>query len=252
MKKTLNLAHRGFSGKYPENTRCAFMAAIKEGNCDGFESDVHLSADGELVVIHDPVLERTTNGTGAVLDHTFKELRKLDIGSWKGKEFSDQRIMHFEELIDLIIEHNLVLNLEVKNYEVFYKNIEEKIIDTVIKMNAQERVFISSFNHQSMLKFRNLLDNSNNNIKLGLLYGYPMIDIQDYAKKYNMDAIHPRITCINYSQDLVKKAHDAGLGVHTWTVNSEEDMKLALNLGVDSIITNYPDVLDKIINKMEE
>ena len=82
MKKPLVLAHRGFSGKFPENTRRAFMEAIAIKGCDGFESDVHLSSDGEPVVIHDPHLDRTTNGKGSVKAMTFKDLRCLDAGSW--------------------------------------------------------------------------------------------------------------------------------------------------------------------------
>lgn len=235
----LNLAHRGFSGKYPENTRRAFLAAVEEGHCDGFESDVHLSADGEPVIIHDAVLGRTSNGSGAVGDHPFSALRELDAGSWKGREFAGERILHLDELLEIVLEHNIVLNLEIKNYDVFYQNIEEKVISRIKALGAERAVFLSSFNHISMKKCKEI----DRTIRTGLLYGYPLLDAAAYAESHGINAIHPRVSCLEYSPDLTKQAHEKGLTVNVWTANTEEEMRFCIKQEVDSIISNYPDKL---------
>jgi glycerophosphoryl diester phosphodiesterase len=240
--KTLNLAHRGFSGKYPENTRTAFLAAVKESGCDGFESDVHLSKDGEPVIIHDDALDRTSNGTGLVGNYMFVELRELDIGAWKGREFSGERIMHLDELLELTIAHNKVLNLEIKNGDIFYRNIEEKVVERIRAAGAENRVFLSSFNHISMKYCREIAPE----IFSGLLYGHPFIDMEDYAMTHGINALHPRIHCLYYSPDLAAKAHEQGLKINIWTVDTFEDMWYCLEKNVDGIITNYPDRLSEI------
>ncbi|MFP3090971.1 glycerophosphodiester phosphodiesterase [Treponema sp. TIM-1] len=243
MGKILNLAHRGFSGKYPENTRRAFLAAIDEGRCDGFESDVHLSADGEPVIIHDAVLGRTSTGSGTVGDHRFSALRELDIGSWKGTEFAGERILHLDELLEIVLEHHIVLNLEVKNYEVFYPGIEEKVIGRIKALGAEKAVFLSSFNHISMKKCKEI----DRTIRTGLLYGYPLLDAAAYTRSHGIDAIHPRVSCLAYSPDLTRQAHEMGLAVHVWTANTEEEMAFCIEQGVDSIISNYPDKLGALL-----
>ena len=240
---TLNLAHRGFSGKYPENTRCAFLAAIKESGCDGFESDVHLSKDGEPVIFHDDVLDRTSNGKGFIGDYLFADLRKLDIGAWAGKQFAGERIMHLDELLELVLQNDKVLNLEIKNYEVFYKGIEEKVIERIKALGAVSRVFLSSFNHISMKHCKEI----EAEIPAGLLYGQPLIEMEDYASKHGLNALHPQINCLRYSPDLAEKAHERGLKIHAWTVNNPEDMRYCLEKNVDGIITNFPDKLSLIM-----
>jgi glycerophosphoryl diester phosphodiesterase len=243
----LNLAHRGFSGKYPENTKRAFLAAIEEGHCDGFESDVHLSADGEPVIFHDATLERTSNGSGAVGAHSFAALRELDTGSWKGAEFAGERILHLDELLGIVLEHGLVLNLEIKNYDVFYKDIEERVIRRIKALGAEEAVFLSSFNHISMKKCKEI----DGSIKTGLLYSYPLLDAAAYAASGGMDALHPRVSCLVYSPELTGEAHKRGLKVNVWTANTEEDIRFCIEKGVDSIISNYPDRLGALLAEGE-
>lgn len=247
MRKTLALAHRGFSASCPENTMAAFEAAIAVEGCHGFESDVHLSSDNEPVIIHDPVLTRTTSGTGWVKDHTFRQLRELDCGSWKGKEFAGQRMLHLDELLDLILEHDLILNLEVKNYEVFYQGIEEIIIRRIVDKKATDRVFLSSFNHVSMELCKDVLPE----IKTGFLYGYPMLNAAGYARKYRTDALHPQYHCLWYQPELVEEARQVELKVHTWTANTPKDIQMCLDRKVDSIISNHPDLLVKMIREKE-
>ncbi|MCL2421424.1 MAG: glycerophosphodiester phosphodiesterase, partial [Defluviitaleaceae bacterium] len=226
MNKPLVIAHRGFCGKFPENSRRAFLEAIAVEGCDGFETDVHLSADNEPVIIHDGTLERTTNGTGPVNAMTFKDLRRLDVGSWMGLQFAGEQMMHLSELLDLCIQHDKVLNIELKSGQTPYPNLEQIVIDLVCAKNAVNRVFLSSFNHISM----EICKGINPDIRTGLLYMQPLIKAEKYASGH---ALHPMYNLMRYEPDLVERAHQAGLAVHTWTVNSEEDMQFCIRQGVD-------------------
>ena len=241
MKKPLVLAHRGFSGEFPENSRRAFMEAIAINGCNGFEVDIHLSADSEPVVIHDSTLDRTTSGKGPVNAMDFKELRKLDIGSWMSPQFSGERIMHLDELLELAIRYNQILNIELKTYPIVYPGIEKIVIERICIMGAEDRVFLSSFNHLSM----ELCKEINSAIPTGLLYMQPIISAEKYATGH---ALHPDYNLLVLESDLVNRAHNAGLAVHVWTVNSDEAMRLCIGRKVDGIITNYPDRLAEIIS----
>ena len=109
-------AHRGWSSKYPENTMEAYRAALDAG-VDQLETDVRVSKDGELVLIHDATLDRTTNGTGKVCDYTLQELRQLDAGSWKDAEFAGCRIPTLREFFELVKDHpTMTLDVELKEY----------------------------------------------------------------------------------------------------------------------------------------
>ena len=242
MKKPLVLAHRGFSGKFPENSKRAFMEAIAVEGCDGIEMDVHLSADSEPVIIHDATLERTTNGKGPVRAMSFKELRSLDVGSWMGSRFAGEQIMHLDELLEIAIKYDKVLNIELKNYEVHYPNMEKIVIERVRAMNAAERVFLSSFNHLSM----ELCKEINPDIRTGLLYMQPLIKAEKYAAGY---ALHPDYRLLRLEPDLVERAHKEGSAVHTWTVNEDDDMSWCIKQNVDSIITNFPDRFVEVLKE---
>jgi len=149
--------------------------------------------------------------------------------------------MHLDELLELVLLYDKVLNLELKNYEVFYKDLEEKVIDRIRTM--ADRVFLSSFNHISMKRCKEI----DTGITAGLLYGQPFIEIDNYAIKYGFDALHPRINCLRYSPALAEKARGKGIKIHVWTVNAEKDMQFCLDQHVDGIITNYPDRLSGVL-----
>lgn len=246
MKKPILLAHRGFSGEYPENSPIAFEAAVQKTACDGFESDVHITKDGKLVIFHDATLERTSNGTGYLKDYTYDELMQLDIGSWKAPEFAGQHIWTFDQLLDFCHDTHMLLNMELKNYEVFYEGLEQMVIDAVCAHKMQDEVFVSSFNHISMQHFKNL----NGDIKTGLLYDKPFLDIDKYIERSNADNMHPRYMLLQYQPELVDLYHSRGMNVNTWTVNEVSDMRDMMERGVDSIISNHPDVLCRVAEKM--
>ncbi len=243
---TLNLAHRGFSGRYPENTRAAFEAAVTVEGCDGFESDVNMTKDGKVVVIHDPVLDRTSNGCGMVRDHTYDELLPLDFGAWMSAEFAGQRIMLWSELLDFTRETNKILNIELKNYEVFYDGLEEAVIQEIQRQKMQDQVFLSSFNHISMARCKQI----DPAIRTGLLYGYPLDHTEQYVERTRADAVHPRYTVLQYQPELTAALRTMGRDVNTWTVNEDDDMRQMLAQGVSSIITNYPDRLAQVMGSL--
>lgn len=246
MKRPLLLAHRGFSGKYPENSPIAFEAAVEKTVCDGFESDVHITKDGKLVIFHDATLERTSNGTGYLKDCTYDELLSLDIGAWKAPEFAGQRMWTFGRLLDFCKETGKLLNMELKNYEVFYEGLERMVIDEIVARKMEDMVFVSSFNHISMQDFKK----HNADIKTGLLYDKPLLDMEAYIARSNADNMHPRYMLLQYQPELVALYQGRGMQVHTWTVNDEPDIRDMIARGVDSIISNNADLLCDIADEL--
>lgn len=246
MKRPLLFAHRGFSGMYPENSPLAFRMAAEKTNADGIESDVHISKDGQLVIFHDASVERTSNGTGFIRDLTYAQLLELDIGAWKSPEFAGQHIWTLGQLLDFCREARMLLNLELKNYEVFYDGLEQRVIDEVCARGMQERVFVSSFNHISMQRFKDLCPE----IETGLLYDKPLLDMEHYLLPSNADNMHPRYMLLQYQPELMDLFHSRGMKVNTWTVNDEADMRDMIHRGVDGIISNYPDLLCRVADQI--
>ena len=146
-------AHRGYSGKYPENTMEAFRGAFAAG-ADGIELDVQLSKDGQLVIIHDETLDRTTTGKGYVKDYTLSELKQLDAS---GKLFSGLQLPSFEEYCEWVKNTPLITNIELKTSIVYYEEIEEKTAEMVKAFRLEDRVIFSSFNHLSIVRMKQLL-----------------------------------------------------------------------------------------------
>ena len=246
MKRPLLFAHRGFSGIYPENSPLAFRMAAEKTNADGIESDVHLSKDGQLVIFHDASVERTSNGTGFIRDLTYAQLLELDIGAWKSPEFAGQHIWTLGQLLDFCREARMLLNLELKNYEVFYDGLEQRVIDEVCARGMQEQVFVSSFNHISMQRFKDLCPE----IETGLLYDKPLLDMEHYLLPSNADNMHPRYMLLQYQPDLMDLFHSRGMKVYTWTVNDAADMRDMIHRGVDGIISNYPNLLCRVADRI--
>ena len=246
MKRPLLFAHRGFSGIYPENSPLAFRMAAEKTNADGIESDVHLSKDGQLVIFHDASVERTSNGTGFIRDLTYAQLLELDIGAWKSPEFAGQHIWTLGQLLDFCREARMLLNLELKNYEVFYDGLEQRVIDEVCARGMQEQVFVSSFNHISMQRFKDLCPE----LETGLLYDKPLLDMEHYLLPSNADNMHPRYMLLQYQPELMDLFHSRGMKVNTWTVNDEADMRDMIHRGVDGIISNYPNLLCRVADQI--
>lgn len=231
----LIFAHRGFSGVYPENTMLAFRKAMEAG-ADAIELDVHLSKDGEVMIIHDEALKRTTGESGCVKDYTRAELEKMNAGRTRNDEFGFTPIPSFEEYLDFLKGTSLITNVEIKTFPYYYPEIEEKVLSLIDRYGLRERIIFSSFNWMSIERLRNLAPD----IRRGLLIeGYRLYNMGSIISKNGHEFYHPDFHLVD--EMIIKEIHSHGIGVNVWTVNEEEDIRRCLSLGVDGIITNYPD-----------
>ncbi len=241
---TKNFAHRGFSGKYPENTLLAFQKAIEAG-CDGIELDVHLTTDGELVIIHDEELERTTDGHGWVKDHTLAQLRQLDASAGYKGVYGVNRIPTLREYFELVKDTGIVTNIELKTGIYEYPGIEKKTLELIDEFDLRDRIIISSFNHFSVLRFQALAPD----VKLGFLTESWYIGVGAYTRDHGVQCVHPIVN--NLTWQCLREMRDAGREVNTWTVNTREEMLDMFRKGVDVVITNHPDLCGQVIREFE-
>jgi len=235
------LGHRGASGYAPENTLEAFKLAMDMG-ADGFELDVHLSKDGELVVIHDETVDRTTDGTGFVGEMTLAELKALDASNHK-EAYKGAKIPTLAEVYDLIRDTNHIVNVEIKTDNIFYPRLEEKVLALEKEMGMEGRIVYSSFNHYTVKKIRALAPDA----QIGMLFGDVLVEPYDYCKSVGANLLHPSKANLNVP-GFAEKAKEAGLGMNVWTVNEVEYMEKCLACGA-GIVTNYPDIAVKLRNK---
>ena len=237
----LVLAHRGASGYAPENTMPAFEKAIEMG-ADGFELDVQMTKDGEIVVIHDETIDRTSDGKGWVKDYTLEELRKFNYNRTH-KEYEHADIPTMREVFELVKPTNLVINIEIKTGVVFYP-IEENLLALTKEFGMEDRVFYSSFNHYTVKKIHELDPST----VVGFLYGDGPIDMPSYGEKHGVNALHPALYNLQYP-GFVEECKKKGLKLHVWTVNEEKYVKMCMDAQVDSVITNYPDMALRVLGR---
>ena len=226
-------AHRGARREAPENTLPAFELAVAQG-ADGVEFDVQLTADGTVVVIHDETVERTTNGTGPVVGFGLSELRGLDASAGFAS-YAGVQIPTLADTLALLAPSGLMLNIELKNSEEDYPGLEEKVLAAVAAHGIADRVVLSTFNHYSLKKLEGLGAPS----QLGMLYTDPLYKPWRYAAKLGVGAIHPPVRFV-LSRGWVRKAHQAGLAVRPWVVNSERLLARMFSWGVDGVFTDVP------------
>lgn len=236
---TMVWAHRGASGYAPENTLPAFEMALEQG-ADGIELDVHLSRDDAVVVIHDETLERTTDGTGWVADRSLDDLKAMD-ASFGREGFAGTRIPTLDEVLALVADAGVAVNIELKNDRMPYKGLEARVLEIVAAAGVGDRVVFSSFNHYSLKKLAELGATQ----PLGVLYSDALYRPWRYVATVRAQAIHPHFKRV--SPKLVRRSHDLGLAVNTWTVNEPADLARLAGWGVDAVITNLPDVARSVL-----
>ena len=231
----LNIAHRGASGTFPENTVSAFRAAIDAG-ADMCELDVQLSRDGAVVVIHDDTVERTTDGTGEVAELTLEELRRLDAGAkFKSGAFKGAQIPTLDEVF-AVTSGKCGLNIELKA-----GGLEHPVAQIMQARDALSDSIVSSFDWEYLKTIQRL----HFNIRVALLAEEKPVDLLMNAIAMRAHAINPRWDMV--TSDLCKAAHERGLKVYTWTVDADERMRALIECGVDGIITNYPERLRTVV-----
>lgn len=226
-------AHRGVSAHCPENTIAAFVAASKLP-ITGIELDVHLTADRELVVIHDETIDRTSNGSGYVKDYTLQELRAFDFGSWFSSEFEDESIPTLGDILELFAGTNHRINIELKTDIFPYDGIESLVIREVAAFQMTERVIISSFNHESI----QIIAQRAPYIEKAALFAEILVDFNGYTAQIPADAIH--VSLPTAFRKSVKEALNEGAIVRVYTVNDVEYAKQLQQLGLQAIFTDDP------------
>lgn len=229
----LGIAHRGASGRAPENTHAAFAAALNLGAA-AIELDCQLSRDGELVVIHDETLERTTDGAGPVGDRTAAELRALDAGAWFGPEYRGERIPRLADVLAQVRDR-VLLNVEIKSARDLGA-IEPALAALVRDEQAADWVLFSSFHWDAVRRMRALAPWA----RLGVLCDQdPARGAMALASELRAEAVIPGRRWMHAG--VVDAAHERGLAVWVWTVNEPGEMRRLAALGVDAIFSDWPE-----------
>ncbi|MEF2966344.1 glycerophosphodiester phosphodiesterase [Paenibacillus sp. M1] len=242
MPNLINFAHRGASGCCPENTIAAFARALELG-ATGIETDVQMTKDGHLVLIHDETLQRTAGTPEWVKDLTLDEVASREVGSSFHEEFRGEKIPTLDELLKLVKGRDTIVNLELKNGLVQYPELERKVIETIKHYGMEERVIISSFNHYSLADCKKIAPE----IRTGILYMEGLYEPWEYAKRIGADALHAFQYAVR--PEFVAAAGAQGIVYHPFTVNEKKEMAALIQAGVAGIITDYPDRLNELLSE---
>lgn len=236
-------AHRGARMAAPENTLPAFATALAMG-ADGIELDVHCSKDGQLAVIHDFTVDKTTNGKGNVRDFTAAELAQLDAGSSFSPQFAGVGVPTLDQVFDLV-GSRCRINVEIKSENFVEGGSEvEPLVTLIQQRNLYDQVIVSSFNPITLIKLRW----TDPKVKLGLLYFTdlpPHLRQAWFTSSIQPEALHPYHRLVDASH--LAWAQMRGCAVNTWTVNEVAEARRLVSLGVDVIMTDVPDVMIKAL-----
>ncbi|MBG9773252.1 glycerophosphodiester phosphodiesterase [Brevibacillus laterosporus] len=230
------MAHRGWSGRAPENTMAAIKLALAEPGIQAIEVDVQLSKDGIPVLIHDFTLDRTTNGSGLVKDHTFDQLREWSAGSWFAEEFSNEQIPALEELFQAASQHTCRLNVELKTAGNLYPLLAEKLVELVEAYELASQVCLTSFDHEIIKRVKELQPS----IKTGLIItGKPVLLREQLAKTGAtiLSMAYPYLT-----KEFVQMMLEEGFEIFAWTIDDENEIERISEWHPNIYIcTNHPD-----------
>ena len=225
-------AHRGSSGTHPENTLPAFREAAALP-VHGVELDVHLSKDGELVVIHDEKVNRTTNGKGYVKDMPLAELKQLDAGSWKAAEWAGATIPTLAEVFGVFKDTGHILNVELKTDIFPYAGALEKVARLAAGQGMEKRLVISSFNHQDVQQAIH-----HQQLPGAILASNILVDIAAYAGTVGTKRLHLSLPyALRHGAELIGK----GCEIYVYTVNRLDYAGQLQQLGASGIFTDYPE-----------
>jgi len=237
----LILCHRGAKNYAPENTLAAFKTAIELG-ADGFELDTQLTSDGHVVVYHDRIVDRTTNGHGKLIQLSLAELRELDAGSSFSEKFRGEKIPTLDEVFETIGKR-AIINIELKNFSSPFDNLAEKVCELVRRYEMQKNVIFSSFLPWNLKKAARILPE----VPRGLITikGRWGVWGRSFGFSFgNYDALHPNLDDVTAQQ--VQRVHRLNRRINVWTVNREEDMRRLLGWGVDGILTDDPQLAVRV------
>lgn len=255
--RPLVIAHQGGDGLWPGDTMFAFERAVAMG-VDMLEMDMHVTADGALVLMHDETVDRTTNGSGAVEQMTLAEFKALDAGydwtpdngqtyPYRGQGISAATV---EELFQAF--PGMPMNIEIKLVQDL--PVAEPFCQLIRQHAMQDKVLVASFHQDALDEFRaacpEVSTSATQNevisffarhfVRLGATYSPQAQAVQAPEYRSGLHVVTPR---------FVQDAHQRGMDVHVWTVNDQADMQRMIELGVDGIITDYPDRLLKLLDR---
>jgi len=230
------IAHRGAAGTRPELTAVGFERAIEIG-VDMIELDVQLTRDGRLVVLHDLVLGRTVRGGGSVRDFDLAELQKLDAGSWFAPEYSDARVPSLDEVMEQT-RGRVALNVEIKSPSGDWEATAQALLLAVdARGGGADSILVSSFDMGALRAVRA----SSATARLAVLW-HTSDDLEEafaHAAALGAEAIHPHHALVDGA--LIAAAHGRRLAVNTWTVNEPQRMRQLVELGIDGIVSDFPE-----------
>jgi len=228
------VAHRGASVEAPENTLAAFRRALELG-APAMELDVHRTADGELVAIHDATVDRTTNGTGAVAEMTLEALRQLDAGAWKGKAFAVERIPTRAE-VGRLARGRASLVVEIKA-----AGIADQVVATLEAEGVLDESFVISFSQETARRVKELRPDTTVGLLSGKAEDLPLV------AELGLDAFCPHHAAA--TEEMARELHAANRLLSVWTVNDEEGMRRMAALGADLITSDNPALALKVLRR---
>ncbi len=243
------IAHRGAPTLAPENTLPAIRKAVGIG-VHMIEIYLHQTKDNQIVVLHDENVRKTTNGRGYVRDMTLEEIRQLDAGSWFSEEFAGTGVPTLEEVFS-VMDDTTKLLLEIKKESPYYPGIEQRVIDLVYGHNFQDRVLMKSFEDGAVEYFRKHAPD----IPAGKSFAFRIPFLRLIIERglntgsvfeYDVNFLHSHRFAT--SRRFVRKAHEEGFKVFVWDVHTPEKMRHYIEMGVDAIETDYPQVLRDILH----
>jgi glycerophosphoryl diester phosphodiesterase len=229
------MAHRGWSGKAPENTMAAVKMALDAPNVNTIEIDIQLSKDGVPILFHDFTLERTTNGYGLVHEHNFEQLLQLDAGSWFSAKYSNEKIPTLEEVL-VEVKNRCKLNIELKTAANLHPYIERKVVDLIQQYGMESSVMITSFEHEVIKNIKEL----DPSIKTGIIiWGKPtLLEEQLRETGATVLSIGYHYLTAEFVSSFMKK----GISFVAWTVDDHDAIKAVQQIHEDiAICTNFPD-----------
>ncbi|GER68504.1 glycerophosphodiester phosphodiesterase [Weizmannia acidilactici] len=240
MGETLIFGHRGSKGTHQENTLLGFAHACHIG-AEGLELDVHMSKDGELVVIHDEKLDRTTTGSGYVKDLNLNEIKQYSAGkkfkhlSFYDSSWEKETVPTLEEVLELTADYQVSLNIELKTDTFSYPGIEKKALELSERYHLKSRIIFSSFNLSTLIRIKTLDPEAHT----AFLTSKRHLDLERMIQDHQLSGLHLNRSFLISKSNLFTTEHS--VPVRVWTVNSARSIKKALDLKLAGIITDYPE-----------
>jgi glycerophosphoryl diester phosphodiesterase len=236
------IAHRGASGNFPENTRLAVEKAL-EARADMVELDCQLSSDGHVVIFHDERLARITGTGGAVNRMSLEQLKRLDLGVWRQDAFKGERMLTLEEVVT-VIGGQADLCLDIKQYPGSPPGIELKLLFVLSHYDYLDRTIFSSFDYGCLRRVRELAPE----VRVGVIYGAESEE-NPFVVAEEVEAASLHVQKELATREFLHKTWDLGLDAFVWTVNEVPEMENFTSLGVQGIMTDFPERFCKLMDK---